>query len=95
MLNDKDGLLIKLNVTGGEMSNAYTHEPDPKPGQQTVWDFVLKDLCQRVDVSEQRYGTKLKTFNGRDPLWDAYQEAIDLVFYLRQAILEQESGDFE
>lgn len=31
----------------------------------------------------------LQAHNGRDPLVDAYQEALDLVVYLRQAIEER------
>jgi hypothetical protein len=42
-------------------------------------------------MGHKKYGTYLHTFNGRDPLWDAYQEAIDLVMYLRQVILEKEA----
>lgn len=38
----------------------------------------------------EKYGTKLEAFNGRDALMDAYQEAIDMVMYLRQAILERD-----
>jgi len=53
---------------------------------------VLADIQARVEAGEAKYGTKLMTHNGRDPLWDAYQEAIDLVMYLRQAILEREDG---
>jgi hypothetical protein len=35
-----------------------------------------------------KYGTRLQPFNGRDSLVDAYQEALDLVVYLRQRIEE-------
>lgn len=69
---------------------ASQHEPDPCPGQGCVADHVLKDIEARVEAGKARYGTKLQMFNGRDAMWDAYQEAIDLVMYLRQAILEKE-----
>ena len=72
------------------MSKASEHQPDPKPGNQKVADFVLADIKERVDAGYKKYGTFLETNNGRDPLWDAYQEAIDMVMYLRQAILERE-----
>lgn len=74
------------------MSQASEYQPDPKPGQQNVADYVLADITERIEAGEKKYGTKLQTFNGRDPLWDAYQEALDLVMYLRQAILEREDG---
>ena len=46
-------------------------------------DLVLADIQARVEMGMEKYGTKLQTFNGRDALWDAYQEAIDLAMYLR------------
>jgi hypothetical protein len=60
----------------------------PRPGKLSVADFVLEDIRQRIEDGIEKYGTPLQTFNGRNALWDAYQEALDLVFYLRQAILE-------
>ena len=67
------------------------YEPDPVPGKKNVSDLVLQDIKDRIDMGEKKYGMKLQTFNGRDPLWDAYQEAIDLVMYLRQEIEERKS----
>ena len=72
------------------MSNAYQHEPEPKRGEIVVYEVVLSDIRQRVKAGNEKHGTYLETNNGRDALWDAYQEAIDLVMYLRQAILERE-----
>jgi len=65
------------------MSKASENQPLPKPGQQDVGSIVLKDIQSRIDKGVQQYGSRLQTFNGRDALWDAYQEAIDLVLYLR------------
>jgi len=73
------------------MSNAAKREPSPTPGKEDVADYVLEDILMRVAEGKKKYGTKLQTFNGRDALMDAYQEAIDLVMYLRQAILERGS----
>ena len=72
-------------------SKAAQSQPDPTPGKQDVADLVLTDIQARVGLGLERYGTKLQTFNGRDALWDAYQEALDLVMYLRQAITERET----
>jgi hypothetical protein len=72
------------------MSNASTHEPPPKEGQRPVAEVVLRDLQERIQMGESKYGMKLKTFNGRNALWDAYQECLDMALYLRQAIMEQE-----
>ena len=54
-----------------------------------VWDLVIADMRERDHVGRERYGTPLQVNNGRDALIDAYQEALDLVVYLRQAIEER------
>ena len=72
------------------MSKASEYQPDPKQGEQVVVDVVLADIRERAETGKRKYGTYLETNNGRNALWDAYQEAIDLVMYLRQALLEQE-----
>jgi hypothetical protein len=67
------------------------HEPPPKSNDNpTMWDLVLADMRERDQVGEQRYGTRLQPFNGRNALVDAYQEALDLVVYLRQEVAEAE-----
>lgn len=72
------------------MTKASDYQPDPKQGEKIVVDVVLSDIRERAETGKRKYGTYLETHNGRNALWDAYQEAIDLVMYLRQAILEQE-----
>ena len=70
-------------------------QPDPiKNDHPSVWDLVMEDMKDRDQVGLTKYGTKLQPFNGRDALIDAYQEALDLVVYLRQAIYEQENIKF-
>jgi hypothetical protein len=54
-----------------------------------VW-LVTHDLERRAAEGRVKYGTLLRGFNGRDALTDAYQEALDLAMYLRQAIYEIE-----
>jgi hypothetical protein len=51
--------------------------------------LVQLDIEQRACVGEATYGVRLQPFNGRDALIDAYQEALDLCMYLRQAIEER------
>lgn len=65
-------------------------QPAPKPGQQMVMWAVISDLQARAEMGKKKYGGYLMTHNGRDALMDAYQEALDLVMYLRQAILERD-----
>lgn len=65
-------------------------QPSPQPnGSIPVWDLVIADMRERDHVGRQRYGTPLQASNGRDALLDAYQEALDLVVYLRQVIEER------
>ena len=66
-------------------------QPAPKHVRTpSVALLVHEDLRARVTEGLKRYGTPLQPFNGRDALLDAYQEAIDLVLYLRQAIYERD-----
>jgi len=74
------------------MSQVSEHQPEPKEGNQVVVDVVLADIRERAEAGREKYGTYLKTDNGRDALMDAYQEAIDLVMYLCQAILERDAA---
>lgn len=65
-------------------------EPEPKKGSgPDIWPLVIKDMENRNRFGAEKYGTPLQANNGRDPLVDAYQEALDLVVYLRQAIEER------
>ena len=67
-------------------------KPEPNPSknrQPAVWDLVLADIYERDKDGQEKYGTRLQPHNGRDPLVDAYQEALDLVVYLRQALFER------
>lgn len=73
------------------MSNAVDSEPEPKPGKIRILDLVLSDLKGRAESGRIRYGTYLESFNGRDSLMDAYQEALDLVMYLKQALIERDT----
>jgi len=54
-----------------------------------IWDLVIKDMNDRNEQGTAKYGTPLQAFNGRNALWDAYQEALDLCVYLRQKIEEE------
>jgi NTP pyrophosphatase (non-canonical NTP hydrolase) len=79
-----------VSVSGCRTHAADKHEPPPQPGRVDVADYVLADIRERVAAGEKKYGTKLQTGNGRDPLWDLYQELLDAVMYCRQAILERD-----
>lgn len=69
------------------MSN---EQPAPVPNDRpAVWDLVIEDMRARDALGRARYGTRLQAGNGRDALRDAYEEALDLAVYLRQAIEER------
>ena len=55
-----------------------------------VWGLVIDEMRARNAEGIRKYGTPLRPHNGRDALVDAYQEALDLVVYLRQAIHERD-----
>ena len=65
-------------------------QPAPVDGVRDVTPQVIADLQDRARRGIAKYGKPLQTHNGRDALWDAYEEALDLVQYLRQAILEKD-----
>lgn len=68
---------------------AATPEPPPAGNGREVLPLVLADLQARAEMGYEKYGTKLRCRNGRNALLDAYQEALDLAMYLRQALEEQ------
>lgn len=50
---------------------------------------VLLEILEEQRVKGRRYyGCDLHTHNGRDPLVDALQEAVDALQYLTQALME-------
>lgn len=69
------------------------HAEQPMPTRNdrpSIQSVVRADLVAREQVGIQRYGTSLQPHNGRDALRDAYEEALDLACYLRQAIAERD-----
>lgn len=54
-----------------------------------VLPYVVADLGARADFGFKKYGTLLQAYNGRDALYDAYQEALDAIMYLGQARMER------
>lgn len=68
---------------------ATAKQSAPKGSGKPILGMVLADLTNRALEGKEKYGEPLLAHNGRNPLWDAYQEALDLAMYLRQAIEEQ------
>lgn len=79
-----------LPVPQGQEAVIDDQPPPTTNNSQPIWELVIADMRERDSVGRQRYGMPLQANNGRDALVDAYQEALDLVVYLRQAIEERE-----
>jgi hypothetical protein len=82
-----------LAADNPQLESTPLDQPPPKPedtSKPAVWPLVIVDMCERDRVGRARYGTPLQPNNGRDALKDAYQEALDLAAYLRQAIHERD-----
>jgi hypothetical protein len=74
-------------------------QPEPiRNDHEFIVDIILRDsrvttplrnlLLKRKQLGEERYGTPLQAFNGRDALTDALEEAMDLCIYLMQLVQE-------
>lgn len=78
-------------MTDKARQELITEQVPPTPnGRPAVWPLVVADMQARDAEGRRKYGVPLQPFNGRDSLVDAYQEALDLVVYLRQAIVERD-----
>ena len=66
-------------------------QPNPvhTAASRPVTEQVIADLQARTDKGVETYGVRLHTFNGRSAMQDAYEEALDLAQYLKQALMEQ------
>jgi len=53
-----------------------------------VFPGLIADLKARDALGRATYGKELKTFDGRDSLLDAYEEALDMAVYLKKARME-------
>lgn len=76
------------------MSNERDPDRDqvlPVPnGSVPIHLKVMADLDERMKFGTRKYGTPLQAHNGRDALLDAYEEALDLCVYLKQALVERD-----
>lgn len=87
--------VLVLDVCG------FPSEPAPEDGRMPVMPWLVRQLrslgCadetlalvrSRAAIGLARYGTELRTQNGRNPVNDAREEVGDLLMYLMQARLE-------
>lgn len=66
-------------------------QPAPTGQGEIVLNRVLKAFRARAALGFRRYGTLLRTFNGRSALQDLHEELMDAVMYVTQLIMEKES----
>ena len=83
---------VEQFVSVEDCDPATVKQPAPKGKGSPILGMVLADLTNRALEGKEKYGEPLLANNGRNALWDAYQEALDLAMYLRQAIEEQEQS---
>lgn len=63
-------------------------QPAPHPGQQDVLPYAVGFLQRRQAYGIGKYGTPLRTHNGREALTDWLQEEADRYLYAVQYVLE-------
>lgn len=75
----------------GTQEPAADVQPAPTPGAAPAsWDLVLIDIEKRDRMGAAKYGVRHQADNGRDHLRDAYEEALDLVVYLRAEMFRRD-----
>jgi hypothetical protein len=72
---------------------AATQPRSTGTGGPDIARLVQADIEARAEygATPEKYGQRLRPFNGRDAELDAYQEALDLVMYQRQRLAEREA----
>ncbi len=63
----------------------------PPADDRAIWNLVIADMRERNRIGTIHYGKPLTANNGRYALRDAYEEALDLAAYLKQAMVERDA----
>lgn len=64
-------------------------QPAPKPGKVQVHQYLVRALLEREQYGAKKYGLALSTDNGRNFLFDLWEEMMDGLCYLTGALIEQ------
>jgi hypothetical protein len=59
--------------------------------KKLVFKELIEDIKSRDKKGWEIYKKPMTTFDGRNSLQDAYEEALDLVVYLKKFLLEQDN----
>jgi hypothetical protein len=71
------------------INSHWKQQPQPTRNESIpTWELVMRDMENRNNAGIEKYGTPLQPHNGRNSLQDAYEEALDLAVYLKNAIIE-------
>lgn len=84
-----DLLLAQAAEWLGRPLTAVDEQPSPVSAEGDCWLAVIEDMRQRREHGIAKYRVPLQVGNGRKSLVDAYQEALDMVVYLKQALEER------
>jgi len=58
-------------------------------------DDLVSIMQKRDQFGIDKYGVPLSTFNGRSPLNDAFEEALDYAVYMSQAFIEANKANLK
>lgn len=72
------------------MGHGTDKQPTPMSGTLDVTSRVIDDLKDRAELHKDKYGTRLKTDNGRNATLDLYQGLLDAAQYAKQMLLEND-----
>jgi hypothetical protein len=87
---------LTFHEPGNPKCEEYRLGPDIRPQKaktpevSPIWDLVMADMRERDRIGTERYGDRLRVTSANDPLRYAYEEALDLACYLRQAIAQRD-----
>ena len=76
-----------------DSERATKKQKTPTGNGADVTEQVINDLEARSVVGKKKYGTVLRTNNGRDALTDLYQELLDACCYMRQELMERKANE--
>lgn len=72
--------------------NEYLRNQLETNKEESIWNQVILDIRKREQTGVLRYGKYLTKHTPEDVLNHAYNEALDLVVYLRTEIIKRNTG---
>ena len=72
--------------------NEYLRNQREGNKEESVWNQVILDIRKREQTGVLRYGKYLTKYTPEDTLNHAYNEALDLVVYLRTELIKRNTG---